>query len=184
MWTKLPHETVSELLEAEIDAACRTVQMRAHGLACASTVPLGDRVSQPDVFGNGHFDDLLEHGAGACRIDREADPLGDEADEQREILVVRRLGDGTVEGEIGDDALLCPLLGPRHARQRLVDPLEILSGVVHGSETGRLDLKRHTQLKERAKTLRLGELAILDADRSGRGFADKCADSLDRKSVV
>ncbi|MNL53530.1 hypothetical protein D3C87_1767850 [compost metagenome] len=68
------------------------------------------------MFGDGHFDDFLQNRCGASRVDRDMGSLGDEADELLEIFIVSGGSDGTMEGEIGDDAVFTPFFRAGHLR--------------------------------------------------------------------
>ncbi len=156
---------IQKLFETEIDAARSTMQMGTHRLARIDRVAARNGISQTDMLRDRHLHDLLQHGAGSGRIDRQADALGYEADEQGEVLVVGGLCHGAMESEIGHDPLLRPFLRTRHLRKSLIDPGEIGRRMVHSGKASRFDLQGHAELEKSPEALRLGERVLFDADR-------------------
>ena len=73
------------------------------------------------MLGDCHLDDLLQHGTGPGRVDGHADPLGDKANKECEVIVVGRLGHGPMEGEMAESG--------ERGRGRMAEPLEIAARV-------------------------------------------------------
>ncbi len=133
------------------------------------------------MFSDGGFNDFLENGAGAGRIDRKADALCDEADEQRKIFVVGGVGQGPVECEIGNNPLIRPFLGTGHLGKRVIQLFQICVVVMDGGQAGGFDLQRHAELEQTAEAFAIAQGSLLDPDgTTPLGLGDEGADALTR----
>ena len=83
-----------------------------------------------------------------------------------------------MEGKIGNDALLRPLLGPGHLRQRLIQPGEVFGRMMQGGKSGRLDLQRQAQLEQIAEALPVVQIVLGNADRPRLRLRHEGADAL------
>ncbi len=153
--------------------------MMAHRLLGLDRISRRHAISDGDMFRNRDFDDLLQYCSGACRVDRQADPLRDKSDEKQEIFVMGGRRNRAMKSEVGDDPLLRPFFRAGHLLQRLVDLAQILRCMMDRRKSSRLHLKRNTELKQITETSAISEISLLYPERlPSLDFRGEGADAL------